>query len=189
MRKITTIFALIGLMAFQACEGPEGPQGPAGPQGVQGTPGAPGAPGAPGVNVTGITYEAVVDFTQEENWEVILDFPKALKESDVVVTYILWGFSGDRPIWRALPQTIFFPQGPLVYNYDFTEVDIRLFLEGRMDFSTLEDAWTLDQTFRIVVIPSNFPNGRIDVSNYEQVIKTLGILEEDFTNNRLKKRN
>ncbi len=186
MRKLTTIFGLAALMAFQACEGPEGPQGLPGPQGPQGLQ---GVPGAPGVNIVGTTYEAVVDFTADEDWGVVLEFPEELVESDVVLTYILWDVVEERPIWRAVPQTIFFQEGALVYNFDFTQVDIRLFLEGNIDPALLDNVWTTDQIFRIVVVPSDFPDARIDYSDYEAVTKMLGIKDSDFQKIEVKKKN
>jgi hypothetical protein len=183
MRNFTLIFGLAVMMAFQACEGPEGLQGLQGPQGPQ------GQQGAPGVNIVGITYEAEVDFTEEEGWEAFLEFPNELEESDVILTYILWDIVQNRPIWRAVPQTVFFPEGPLVYNYDFTQSDVRLFLEGTVDFKSLENVWTQGQVFRIVVVPSDFPNSRIDFSNYEAVTKMLGITDSDFKKIEVKKKN
>jgi hypothetical protein len=174
MNKILSLFVLIGLVAFQACEGPEGPVGPQGEQGLQ------GVPGTPGVNIVGTTYQTTVDFTEEGGWGVGLDFPEELVESDVVLTYILWDVAEDRPIWRAVPQTIFFEDGPLVYNFDFTQVDIRLFLEGAVNPATLDDVWTKSQTFRIVVVPSDFPDARIDWTDYNAVTKMLGIQDSDF---------
>lgn len=189
MRKLTSIFGLAIFMAFQACEGPIGPEGPQGQQGLQGPQGQPGAPGAPGVNIVGTTYQAAVDFTQEDGWEALLEFPEELVESDVVLTYILWDVVEERPIWRAVPQTVFFQDGALVYNFDFTQTDIRLFLEGNIDFGTLEEVWTKDQVFRIVVVPSDFPDSRIDFTNYEAVTKMLGITDSDFQKIEVKKKN
>jgi hypothetical protein len=186
MRNFSSIFGLAILMAFVACEGPEGPQGP---QGQQGTQGPQGAPGTPGVNIVGTTYEAEVDFTEAGGWEAILEFPKKLVDSDVILTYILWDVVQNRPIWRALPQTVFFQRGPLVYNYDFTQVDVRLFLDGTIDFKTLENSWTQNQVFRIVVFPSDFPGARIDFNNYEAVTKMLGITDADFKKIEVKKKN
>lgn len=184
MKRLLSIFGLAVLLAFQACEGPEGPQGLQGPQGPQGLQ---GAPGAPGVNIVGTTYEATVDFTSENEFGVTLEFPEELVESDVVLTYILWDVVEERPIWRAVPQTIFFQEGPLVYNFDFTQVDIRLFLEGTVNFSALDDVWTQGQIFRIVVVPSDFPDARIDYSDYEAVTKMLGIKDSDFKRIEVKK--
>jgi tRNA threonylcarbamoyl adenosine modification protein (Sua5/YciO/YrdC/YwlC family) len=111
------------------------------------------------------------------------------EESDVILTYILWDIVQNRPIWRAVPQTVFFPEGTLVYNYDFTQSDVRLFLEGTVDFKSLENVWTQGQVFRIVVVPSDFPNSRIDFSNYEAVTKMLGITDSDFKKIEVKKKN
>lgn len=183
MNKIYSMLVLIGLIAFQACEGPEGPIGPQGPQGLQ------GVPGTPGVNIVGTTYQAEVDFTEEAGWEVFLEFPEELVESDVILTYILWDVQEGRQIWRAVPQTLFFPGGPLVYNFDFTQVDLRLFLEGTINRSTLDDVWTQGQIFRIVVVPSDFPDARIDWTNYEAVTKMLGITDADFQKIEAKNKN
>ena len=181
MNRILTIFALIGLVAFQACEGPEGPQGLQGEQGLQ------GVPGTPGVNIVATTYEATVDFTAEDGWGVVLSFPEELVESDVVLTYILWDVDGEKPIWRAVPQTIFVGSGALVYNFDFTYTDISLFLEGSVDPATLDDLWTKNQIFRIVVVPSDYPDSRIDFTNYDAVTAMLGIKDEDFQKLEIKK--
>lgn len=183
MRNLPSIFSLVTLLAFMSCEGPVGPEGPQGIQGAQ------GQQGAPGVNIVGTTYEAEVDFTEEDGWEAFLEFPNELVESDVILTYILWDMVQNRPIWRAVPQTVFFSEGPLVYNYDFTQTDVRLFLEGTVDFKSLEDVWTQGQVFRIVVIPSDFPDSRIDFSNYEAVTKMLGITDSDFKKIEVKKKN
>lgn len=177
MKRLSAVFGFLALVLFQACEGPPGPQGP---------PGFDGQDGQDGVNIVATTFQVEFDFTQEENYEAIFDWPEPIFESDVVQAYILWETDGnDTEIWRALPQTVFFEEGPLVYNYDFTVFDVRLFLDGAIDPTLLGPEWTDNQTFRIVVIPSDFPDARIDLTNYEAVTKYLGITEEDFKNNTL----
>lgn len=183
MRNLTLIFGLAVVLAFQACEGPEGLPG------LQGPPGPQGQQGAPGVNIVATTYEATVDFTAANDWEAFLEFPEELVESDVILTFILWDVVQGRKIWRAVPQTVFFPEGPLVYNFDFTQVDIRLFLEGTIDLKTLDPVWTQDQEFRIVVVPSDFPKGRIDWTNYDAVTKMFGITDAQFRKLEPKKKN
>lgn len=180
MRRITSIFALIGLMAFQACEGPIGPAGPEGPQGPQ---------GAPGVNIVSEVFEVETDFTKANNYEAVFDFDPPIVSSDVVLAFIEWERAGQTPIWRALPQTVFFEQGVLMYNYDFTKDDFRLFLDGPLDYSLLSADWTQDQKFRIVIVPGDFTGSRIDWTNYEAVTKLLGIEEEDFQKVKLKQKN
>jgi hypothetical protein len=168
MNKIFSIFALIGIVAFQACEGPEGPIGP------------PGPAGEPGNNIVSEVFEVEADFTAGNGYEAIFDFDPAIVESDVVLAFIEWETSGNASVWRALPQTVFFEQGALIYNLAFTSTDFRLFLDGPLDYSTLSADWTQDQVFRIVIVPGDFAGARIDYTNYEAVTKMLGIQEEDF---------
>ncbi len=174
MNKIFSVFALIGIVAFQACEGPEGPIGP---------------PGEPGVNIVSEVFEVSADFTAADDYEVIFDFDPAIIESDVVLAFMEWEKSGESSVWRALPQTVFFEQGALIYNHDFTSTDFRLFLDGPLNYSQLSADWTQDQTFRIVIVPGDFVGARIDFTNYEAVTEMLGIEEEDFQTVQLKQKN
>lgn len=172
MNRYLTIFALIGLLAFQACEGPMGPPGPE---------------GEPGVTIVGEAFEVEVDFTAQNGYEGIFDFQPAILESDVVLAFIEWETSNNQSVWRALPQTVFFNEGVLMYNYDFTRSDFRIFLDGPINFSTLGQEWTQDQVFRIVVVPADFAGARIDWTDYEGVTRLLGLEENDFY--KLKPRN
>lgn len=168
MRKITSSLALIGLLAFQACEGPIGPVGP---QGVQ---------GEPGINILGTTYEVEIDFTQANEFSDIFNFPTRLEESDAVLVYRLVGVQNNRDVWRQLPQTYFFDEGVLMYNFDFTVADFAIFLDGPINYQNLGSQWRTDQVFRVIVVPSDFPRGRMDFSDYEAVTQWLGIEEKDF---------
>ncbi|TDQ14948.1 hypothetical protein DFQ04_2829 [Algoriphagus boseongensis] len=169
MNRYLSIFALIGLLAFQACEGPIGPPGPQGPE------------GEPGVTIVGEAFEVEVDFTSQNGYESIFDFDPAIVQSDVVLAFIQWETtSSNQPVWRALPQNVFFNNGVLVYNYDFTRTDFRLFLDGAIDFSSLGPDWTQNQVFRLIVVPADFAGGRIDWTDYEGVTRLLGIEEKDF---------
>lgn len=177
MKKLLLVFGLAILFVFQACEGPVGPEGPIGPQGLEGIQ---GSPGEDGFNFVGTTYEAEATFNTDNDFFNLFEFPEELLEGDVVLVYRLTGVDEDRPIWRQLPQTIFFDEGMLMYNFDFSVRDFGLFLEGTLDFTLLGPEWTDEQIFRIVVVPSDFPSGRIDYSNYEAVMSLLNIQEEDF---------
>lgn len=146
-----------------------GPQGPQGPE------------GEPGITIVGEAFEVEVDFTEQNGYEGIFDFDPAILESDVVLAFIQWETtSNNQPIWRALPQTIFFTEGVLIYNYDFTRSDFRLFLDGPLDYSALGPDWTQNQVFRIIVVPADFAGSRIDWTDYEGVTKLLGLEESDF---------
>lgn len=168
MNRLTAMLALVGLLFFQACTGPEGPVGPQGPEGL------------PGINILGSTYEVEVDFTAANEYEGLFTLPTPAEQSDVALVYVLWEVDNQTPIWRALPQTVFFPEGVLMYNFDFTRFDVRMFLDGPIDYSILGPEWTRDQLFRIVIVPSDFASSRINWTDYEAVTKMLGIKDSDF---------
>ena len=64
----------------------------------------------------------------------------------------------------------------MVYNYDFTQNDVRFFLDGTTDFSLLDPGYTDEQVFRVVVVPADNV-GRLDISNLEAVQQEFGITE------------
>ncbi|MHA7131023.1 hypothetical protein [Algoriphagus namhaensis] len=165
MKKLIPIFSLIALFAFQACEGPEGPPGP---------------PGLDGVNIVSETFEVDINFTAENNFRDLFRFEPEILPGDVVLAFIEWELEGGNPIWRAFPQTIFFEEGVLIYNYDFSQSDFSIFLDGPLDYTLLGPEWILNQRFRVVVVPGDFASSRIDWTNYEAVTQLLGIDEEDF---------
>ena len=177
MRKISIILAILVSVAIQSCEGPIGPEGPQGPQGT------------PGVNVVSEVFQVTANFTVANNFEQVFDFKPTILSSDVALAFIEWETSGQNQVWRALPQTIFFNEGTLVYNYDFTRADFRLFLDGPIDYKILGEEWTMGQKFRIIVVPGDFSGSRIDWTDYEAVVKLLGIEEDDFKNSEIKPKN
>jgi hypothetical protein len=103
-------------------------------------------------------------------------------ESDVAVVYALWGVENidgeDFEIWRQLPQTLFTEDGTLQYNFDFTLVDISVFMDGDFNLDLLGANYTDDWVIRVVVIPAQFQDtGRVinDFSDYHEVAKRFGI--------------
>ncbi|NNL02931.1 MAG: collagen-like protein, partial [Eudoraea sp.] len=88
-------------------------------------------------------------------------------------------------IWRLLPQTRILNQGLLQYNYDFTFLDVLLFLESDFDLGTLSPGDTDNQVFRIAIVPAEFAqSSKMDTSNIEEVMSSLNVREIDI--NRIK---
>lgn len=174
MKKLLTFFVLGTFLTISACIndgdiGPPGPPGPRGPQGVQGEPGESGFV----MEWEGITFDAT------NNYEVTLNYVDSGFDfeglaSDVALVYFLWESDPDE-IWRPLPQMIFHPEGLLQYNYDFTSFDTRLFLDADFNLDLLGAIDTDDWVVRVVVVPGEFVNGRIDVSDYNKVEEALGL--------------
>lgn len=164
MKKILIALLMTGFVALQSCEGPQGP---------------PGLPGLDGTNIVSEVFEETVNFTQANNYEEVFDFTPPIFSSDVVLVFLEWEAQNNNSIWRALPQTIFLEEGVLIYNFDFSSQDFRLFLETTFEPSLLADDWTRNQKFRIVIVPGEFANARIDFSDYEAVMKLIGAKEEN----------
>jgi hypothetical protein len=169
MKHFTLLSLLLGsILILSSCKGDTGPPGP------------------PGISILGTTYDVRVDFLPQEDYEAVFNFTPPIERSDVVLCYIQWEIVSGRPVWRLLPQTVLFTEGTLQYQYDFTDIDFRLFLESNFSLSALGPEWTRNQTFRVVVVPSDF-GGRMDYTNYEQVAERLGIQEEDIVRLDLRK--
>jgi len=96
--------------------------------------------------------------------------------TDVTLVYILWENRDGQEVWRLVPQTVIFDDGnDLVYNFDFTQTYVDFFLEGS-DLDNLDDVWTQNQVFRVVVVPADNV-GRVDHTNFETVTSFYGITD------------
>ncbi len=164
MKKILTLFAVIGLVAFSSCEGPEGP------------------PGQDGYNIVGAVYENVApnyyNFTQSNNYAVTFNFPTPIYDSDVVLVYRFDGTdTGGRPVWQALPETYYFDNGTRDFSlkYVFTYNYVNIYLDGN-DQGTIPADYRLNQIFRIVVVPADFA-ASVNKSNYLEVMKAAKLTE------------
>ena len=157
MKKLLSLVIVAFLIA---CEGPQGP---------------PGFDGQDGGLIVSSAFEIAIDFTAENNYEFIEPYGFDLFPYDMTLVYILWDTDNGQDIWRLLPQsTTFEDNTSLTYNFDFTQNDVRFFLEGDTNFSTLDPVWTNNQIFRVVVVPADNV-GRIDYSDINNVIELLDI--------------
>ena len=148
--------------------------------------GDPGPPGQDGVNILGSVFERTVDFTLSNDYSNLITFPSNIEvfESDVLLVYLLEdvipdGQGGSIDVWSQLPQTFFPTQGTLVYNYDHTFLDVRLFLGADFDLNTLGSDFTNDQTFRIAIVPADFADTKMDM---DSLLQTINISEENIIN-------
>ena len=174
MKKIYTL-NLIAALAFiiNGCTGPEGPVGQQGPQGPKGDQGPAGE--------SSYVFEFDnINFTAPD-YDVLLTYPSSFEgfASDVTMVYLLWGtdqVNGETvDIWRPLPQSIFKSGGQLVYNFDFTKNDVRLFLTADFSLDGLTAIDTDDWVARVVVVPGNFwTSARLDPSiGYNDLMELL----------------
>ena len=161
MKRILTLISVFALL-LTACEGPQGP------------PGFDGFDGQDGGVIASSAFEIELDFIAVDNFEFIEPYGFDVFPTDVTLVYILWETIDGQDVWRLLPQTVPFNDGDLVYNFDFTQQDVRFFLDCTTDLNALDDVWTLNQVFRVVVVPADNV-GRRDYSDINTVIEAYGI--------------
>ena len=162
MKKLTLLLFSLTIL-LTACEA-EGPQGP------------PGPPGQDGVYFVGQSFERVIDFTPNNNFQATVEIPLSIElyESDMVLVYRFIGQVDGYDVWKLLPETIYTNSGEFQYNFEhnFDFVTIFMDFSSTFDFNDLFLSDTLDQIFRIVVLPVDFVNNiDLDVSNYNAVME------------------
>tara|TARA_R110002111_G_scaffold142335_1_gene208368 strand:- start:9716 stop:10267 length:552 start_codon:yes stop_codon:yes gene_type:complete len=164
MKRILSFITLFALL-LTSCTGDQGP---------------PGFDGevAPAFEIENVDFTSENDYTVRENYGFEV-FP-----TEVTLVYILWkdnpGHQQD--VWRLVPQTIIFEDGnDLVYNFEFTSIYVDFFLEGS-NLEILDDIWTQNKVFRVVVVPAiNVGRGtninNVDYSDIKAVIEAYNITE------------
>lgn len=168
MKRIFLLLVLFSLFVFFGCTGPPGPQGP------------PGVQGRDGQNIQSEVFELRnVNFGLNNNDEYTIyqTLNPNIYDSDVVLVYRMSGtIDSDTPIWQLLPRTLFLQPGELDYDFDFTKEDFTIYAGGTYNLA-LTPEYITNQTFRIVIIPGYFSNGRktVDLNNYNEVVRIYNI--------------
>ncbi|MEO9483901.1 MAG: hypothetical protein ABJG47_10665 [Ekhidna sp.] len=161
MKRLHILLVLVTL-GLSGCYFDDGTRGPRGYDGRDGIDGVNGE--------ESFVFEYEFSFTAPD-YSALLNLPNdfTMLDSDVALVYFLWEVTEDNvEVWRALPQTLYFNDGVLVYNYDFTKFDVSVFLDGTVNFNGLGANSTDNWIARVVVIPGQF-SGRIDYSDYNAV--------------------
>lgn len=165
MKKLLVTLGLT-MFLFIACTGPQGP---------------PGLDGLDGY--LGQTFESTVNFqfnNQNLLQEVLVNIPNSVEvfESDAILVYRLEGQLPDNlKLWSLIPQNFFLSNGDIIqYVYNHTFFDVMLQIDGNFDMSTLGPAFTQNQTFRFVVVPSEFATkSGVDINDYNAVKQALNL--------------
>jgi hypothetical protein len=204
MKRLLPIFMMLALLFTLACEGPEGPSGAPGPQVAADPNGAAGPGPARAIAATDSTSSRIYqisgwNFTAEGEFGLGIGFANnqiAFSDTDALLIYRLWTVIGDTttgpiPVWRMLPQTVYFrseqdstKKETLQYDFLYTRDQAFIFLDGTVDLTQLGSVWTTNQTFRFVIIPGEFgmrtdgtkrkinlKDFNVDYSDYNAVIK------------------
>ena len=147
---------------------------------MDGRDGIDGLDGKDGEALLGSIFEIQGDFTEENNYKLIHNFPIDFEiyDGDIVLVYILWDQSTQDngevlDIWRALPQTLVFNEGTLQYNFDYTLVDVQIFLDGTINFNSLAPGDTDNQIFRVAVMPAAFASEKsLDINKLNSMMNS-----------------
>lgn len=159
MKKITLILTVIGMITLGSCSSND--------------------------NIDNDTISEVFEYTNvnflPNDYSVVLTYPHSILNSDMVLVYRLSGSFQGEDIWKLLPETYYFDDGTLDlrYDYDFTRFDSELHLEG-FDLASVSTGYTLNQIFRVVVVPgylSNKTSNKVNLSDYKAVVKAFHIDE------------
>ena len=161
MKRITLLIAFIGMITLQGCSVNESPQNV----------------------VDNDTISEVFEFSNVDfvpnDYSVILDYPHDIYASDMVLVYRLSGVFQGEDIWKLQPESFFFDDGTLdfQYGFNFTRFDTEVYMEG-FDLVTVSDSYRLNQIFRVVIIPGYFGNkSTLNYKDYNAVMKALNIDE------------
>jgi len=156
-----TLFLLLNGCGEQGPVGPEVPQGPAGP------------------SILPTSFEFNVDLNQSNEYSFVQGIPSGIEvlNQDVMLVYVFENYieEDDLDVWRKLPLTEFNANGTLLYDYDFTRVDVRVFLEANYQLGPADEFEGL--LIRAVHIPADFINtGNVKTQALDA--KTFGELEQ-----------
>lgn len=162
------LLVAIPFLLLMSCEGPAGPVGPMGPTGPQG-------PSGP----VGQGFEVQASFNQSNDYSEIFAFPNNAEvlPTDIVMVYLLWEVDSEtgNDVWQPMPVSVFFNDGELQYAFDHTLADVKLFLTGDTDLSTVGPEYTQDQIFRIAILPVDYlQNNKININSMEEVMSAIG---------------
>ena len=164
MKKILTLFAVVGLFAFSSCSDDDN-------------------------DVDYDTISSVIevnnyDFTSSSNpansFRIRYNFNSEIYPGDMVLVYRLVAVEDGVKVWSPLPEIAFDSNGAFdfSYNFEFSRFDVDIFMLGD-DLGSVVPNLRLDQTFRIVVIPGEGNNltskKSVDFSDYNAVIKAYNI--------------
>lgn len=169
MKKvIKAATALLLMTAFFISCGGRGPVGPEGP------------PGPAGPEILPTSFEFNATLTSGNGFEFYKDIPGSIEvlDQDIVLAFVLEGFDGDYEVWRQLPITEFNSRGTVLFDFDFTAIDVRIFLDANYNLSA-SDGYQ-DVLIRAVHIPADFvakmkPDAFENIQSVDELEQFLGM--------------
>jgi len=169
MKKILTLFAVVGLFAFSSCSDDD--------NNAEDFDTYPDAFEIKNVNLSRIAdnhYELNSTFNSEVGGDLFDD--------ETVLIYRLTGtVNSNTPIWQLIPRTVYFDDGnELDYDFDFSKVDFVITARGTYNLPS-KPGYVNNQTFRVVIVPSNLL-AKVNTNNYLEVMSAANLKESQIKN-------
>lgn len=163
MKKILTLFAVVGLIVFSSCEGPEGPPGQDAlmPSAFQ---------------INNVNLKRITNF----NYTFSANFSSLLFNDETVLIYRKTDQTNSgAPVWQLIPKTTNYDNGDVAdYFFDFSKEDFTITVIASFNLATQTDLIN-NQTFRVVIVPSVLASN-LNKSNYLDVMKTLKLNDDEI---------
>ncbi len=165
MKRIITLFAIVGMIAFSGCTT---------------TDDLDSDTIAEVFELKNINF----DYNGIDGYTIYRTLNPQIFPSDVILIYRLTGtIDASTPIWQQIPRTLYTSQGELDYDFDFSKEDFTIYAEGNYNLA-LTPQFLNNQTFRIVIVPASFSK-TLDTNNYISVMKALNLKENQVQQIRL----
>lgn len=129
------------------------------------------------------TLEFTTTFNSANDFSELFIFDENIVDSDVVLVFRLDGVDSGLDVWEPLPTASFFffndttgaIEGFLNYRFNFTVGDVDVFLNT--DAPELAGPeFTDNQTFRVVIVPSDFAQStEVDLLNLGELSTALNL--------------
>ncbi|MGQ2983840.1 hypothetical protein [Flavobacterium sp.] len=125
-----------------------------------------------------------VNFVASGQYRALVPLNPAIYSSDVILVYRWAGVNSlNHDIWEPVPNTYNLDEGKLSFFFDFSVDDVVLYLESEFDPMLRQD-FSLNQSFRIVIVPAYDNSARMNMS-YDSVVARYGLKEKDVKHIKL----
>jgi len=107
---------------------------------------------------TTLNFNSSTDLYESE----FITYPFEVFESDAVLAYRLEEVVNGTDVWTQLPHNFFLGNGDIIqYVFTHTFIDVQVLIDGSYNPNTLSTDFTDNQTFRFVVVPSEFADANL----------------------------
>lgn len=165
MKKILTLFAVVGLITLSGCSNDNKVDNDTIPQAFEILNKNFAYNATDGYNISG-TFR---------NW-----VGGNLFDDETILVYRLKGtIDAQTPIWQLIPTTLYLNTTDEVsYDYDFSKEDFKIYVGANYNITSTPQ-FINNQTFRVVIVPSVLAS-TLNKNNYLDVMKSLKLNESEI---------